>query len=164
VVCDKEVRRSLKRLVRALDYDLDQGPPESRASALYMRTLRQRVTGELLRLRRTEFPDMETLTLIPNGSELQTEELSADALRRGVKRLKNYLDEPVFRGANGFFFGGLDGEYRARTGLFGPHFHCTVGGDYKAIIEQHWRGKDAFRALRSGSKPRPISRARPVTM
>lgn len=157
-VSAKPQRRSLKRLRAVLDYDHDCEPPITRASAAYMRGLRRNLCGELLRLRRESYPDMCGIHLIPNGWEIAPDALTADALRKLLRELVNYLERPEFKGASGFFFAAMDGEYRGRTGMFGPHLHGAVCGDFKEIISKRWKGKVAFRPLRPGAKPIQITK------
>lgn len=153
LVKSKEQRRALKFLRDTLAYDPDEGPPHSRASALYMRGFKQRVAGELIRLRREERPDMQTLTLLPVGWELAPELLSPYEFLRRIKRIKNYLERPEFRKATGFFFGALDLEYRERRDLVDPHIHAAVSGDYVEIIKEKWKSKAAFQPRHSSAKP-----------
>ena len=97
LISDKAQRRSLKRLRAVLDYDREGEPPITRVSAAYMRGLRRNLCGELLRLRRESHPDLCTIHLIPNGWEIEPDALTADALRKRMREITNYLERPEFR-------------------------------------------------------------------
>lgn len=153
-VTSEEQHAALVRLRETLDYDPEGKPPESRASAVYMRWLRPRLAGEILRLRRRRYPDMMGIHIVPNLKwDLGQDELVAREFRRRLKELNNYLKADAFKGANGFVILGLDGEVRARTGLASPHCHGVVAGEFADLIREHLKPKRAFRPRGAGHAP-----------
>lgn len=151
--CDLIDKILAQALIKTLSYDEDEPPPESRACATYMRDLRRRLCGEILRLRRRSYPGMKGVHLLSWKWDVAPDKLTPYRLRRIIKELGNYLDRIEFRGAKGFFIAGLDGEYNALRGVFRIHFHCVACGDYPKLISTHLRPKAAFAPVGAGYAP-----------
>ena len=137
-------RESAARLARLLAYD-DGEPPETPASKLYMRRMRERIVGHLIKLRRGTNLPLATVHLEPLRQELPGPRLNNLNSRTESQTLKTALAHTEKRCRSGGAILFQDLEHEAGADVWRGGRHGLVFGD----------AVEAFDALRTTRNYQP---------
>lgn len=137
-------RENAEHLANLLGYD-DGEPPETPASKLYMRRMRERIVGHLIKLRRGTNLPLATIHLEPLRQELPGPRLNDLNSRTESQTLKSALGhtEKLCRSGGAILFQDL--EHEAGADVWRGGRHGLVFGD----------AVEAFDALRTTRNYRP---------
>ena len=141
-----------KALCTSLAYDVGQ-PPQSRASALYMRKVRRNLGGAILEFLERYSDEVRGFTLLSEQWEVSATELTPADIKRVIKQVRNHVHRLKTASRPGFVIAGLDGEFDATRKLFVLHLHGIVGGGYVVAFDRELRQRRAYRPTEFIKRP-----------
>jgi len=155
------------RLAAVLDPANNSVTSHTLASSRYMRNLRIRFTGAVLKLVNED----RTGTVIRADVIKPVWAVDLRGLRNlDLKKLKEAFRGDLFRaarkllgpdkGPEGFLLAVLHGEFETAEGVYQPHYHLVATGDWAAIVNS-LRVQPGYR--RSGRVKRPVRIKRELT-
>lgn len=126
-------------------------PPETLASSLYARDVRDRLAGNVTQLITGPMCDPHAfVTLIRTGMWVPAEDLAATSPHTLNRRLRNDLNRNGVTAASGGLIGTLDAEYDSRRGGSEFHWHLMVWGEKLAAVDK-LRDIDLYKPKRVGA-------------
>jgi hypothetical protein len=126
-------------------------PPETLASSLYTRDVRDRLAGNVTQLITDPMCDPTAfVTLIRIGMWVPAEDLVATNPHTLNQRLRNDLNRHGVTAASGGLIGTLDAEYDSRRRGAEFHWHLVMWGEKLAAVEK-FRDLDLYKPERVGA-------------
>jgi hypothetical protein len=110
-------------------------PPESAASAAFLRKKRIQIGSHLWRLALDNaYGRVATATLFPRGKSMKPEQLRKFSPQQFLRQLRSSLDRLGAANAGGYLIATVHGEYEPEKGLFYPHFHLLAAGGMIDVV------------------------------
>lgn len=126
-------------------------PPETLASSLYARDVRDRLAGNVTQLISGPMCDPTAfVSLIRTGMWVPAKDLAATSPRTLNRRLRNDFNRSGVTAASGGLIGTLDAEFDSRRGGSEFHWHLLGWGEKLAALE-NLRALDAYKPERVGT-------------
>ena len=151
------------RLAKRLDYEKrGTSSPQTLASYLYVRGMRWRIGGALLRLiERSKPARVSTATLIPTDGRLTLAQLASLDPRKPLEKHRADFNRYGAGKADGWAVVGIHGDFENETELFQIHYHIVAADGMIDVIER-LRGARKYRrpADQRALNYRPIRRSR----
>lgn len=123
-------------LADRLDPALSRRPPRSLASYRYMRKLRIRLTGELVRITEADLTGQVCrYDIVRSSWACNLDEMIGHDPRQPLLSLRADVLRGAQRPLRGFVFAGHHNEFDPTTALLQPHGHILASGDYVERIE-----------------------------